>query len=53
MANHFIDRTGETNVNKYNTLMLIIEYNSSNDIIVEFQDSYKYKFHTSYKNFKN
>ena len=49
----FIDRTGEINVNKYNTIMTIVEYNSSRDVIVEFQDEYKYRVHTSYKNFKN
>ena len=52
MANHFIDRTGEINVNKYNTLMLIIEYNSSNDIIVEFQDKYNYRLNTRFDTYK-
>lgn len=33
--------------------MKIIEYNKSNDIIVEFQDEYKAKVHTQYSNFKS
>lgn len=32
--------------------MKIIEYNSSEDIVVEFQDSYRLKVHTQYCNFK-
>ena len=31
--------------------MKIIEYNSSSDVIVEFQDEYKFKVNTSYGNF--
>ena len=46
------DRTGELNVNKYGTIMKIIYYNNAHDIIVEFQDEYKYKVHTEYRNFK-
>lgn len=52
MGAEFIDRTGETNTNNYGTLMMIIEYNSARDIIVEFQDKYKYRVHTEYRNFK-
>lgn len=33
--------------------MKIIEYNSNRNIIVEFQDEFKYKKHTTYDSFKN
>ena len=46
------ERIGEENCNLYGTLMRIIEYNDSKDIIVEFQDKYKVKVHTGYGNFK-
>ena len=35
------NRLGEENYNKYGTLMKIIEYNRSDNIVVEFQDEYK------------
>ena len=47
------NRIGETNVNRQGCLMKIIEYNSSNDILIEFQDKYKYKTHAGYKEFKS
>ena len=47
------ERLGEVFHNKHGTLMKIIKYNNANDIWVEFQDEYKIKIHTSYKNFKN
>ena len=46
-----INRLGEENLNNQNCLMKIIEYNNCHDIIVEFQDEYKSKVHTSYKAF--
>lgn len=46
------ERLGEIGYNKNNTLMKIIKYNRSNDIIVEFQDEYKAKIHTEYRNFQ-
>lgn len=46
-----INRLGETNTNKYGTVMKIIEYNKSSDIVVEFQDGHKAKVHTTYTNF--
>ena len=48
----FIDRIGEENYNAYGTLMKIVEYKSAKNIIVEFQDEYKTKVHTSYQCFK-
>lgn len=44
-------RIGEERVNKQGDLMKIIEYKSSSDIIVEFQDDYKAKVSTTYGNF--
>jgi hypothetical protein len=32
--------------------MKIIEYNNYNDLVIEFQDEYKYKTNTTYQNFK-
>ena len=46
-----ISRLGETNTNKYGTVMKIIEYNKNSDIVVEFQDEHKAKVHTTYTNF--
>ena len=46
------ERLGEENYNTFGTLMKIIEYNKNDDIIVEFQDEYKTKVHTSYQMFK-
>jgi hypothetical protein len=49
----FIDRTGEENCNTFGTLMKVIECKSAVNIIVEFQDDYKYKKKCAYKEFKN
>lgn len=46
------NRLGEENYNKYGTLMKIIEYNRSDNIVVEFQDEYKYRVKTTYDYFK-
>ena len=46
------DRVGETGVSNEGCLMKIVEYDSYNDIIVEFQDKHKYKVYTTYNNFK-
>lgn len=43
-----IDRTGETFRNKYGTEFIIVEYNSTTDVIVEFQDEFKVRKHTNY-----
>lgn len=50
---HKIKRLGEENYNSYGSLMKIIEYNSSEDITVEFQDIYKTKIKCKYFQFKN
>lgn len=47
------NRLYEEKLNNQGCLMRIIVYNNSSDIIVEFQDEYKAKVHTSYNNFKN
>lgn len=47
------DRLGEINTNKHGTYMKIIEYNSAVDITVEFQDEYRHKTKSTYRNFKN
>lgn len=47
------NRVGEENLNYQNCLMKIIEYNKSNDIVVEFQDKYKTKINAAYREFKN
>lgn len=47
------DRLGEENLNNKGYLMKIIQYDSRNDIIVEFQDEYKSKVHTTYYHFQN
>ena len=48
-----IDRTGETSVSNVGCVMKIVEYNNREDIIIQFEDKYKYRVHTSYKHFKN
>ena len=52
MSRNKIDRTGETNVSKEGCAMKIVEYNSTLDIVIEFQDEHKYRVHTSYQAFK-
>lgn len=46
------ERLGEEKFNNQGCLMKIIEYNTAKDIIVEFQDIYKGKVHTNYKNYR-
>ena len=53
MSRNKIDRTGETNISNEGCIMKIVQYNSTHDIIIEFQDEYKYRMCTSYKHFKN
>ena len=43
----------EEKLNNQGCLMKIVEYNKANDIVVEFQDEYKYKVKTIYGNFKS
>ena len=49
----FKSRVGETKYNKQGCLMKVIEYNSSVDVVVEFQDEYKWKTHTQWIHFQN
>lgn len=42
----------EEKCNNQGCLMKIVEYNSNNDMVVEFQDKYGYKTHAQYCNFK-
>ncbi len=48
-----IDRTGEIGISNEGYSMRIVEYNNAKDIMVEFQDGHKYRFHTQYDYFKN
>lgn len=48
-----VDRTGEININNQGCPMVIIEYNNSTDIVIEFQDEYKTRVNTQYCNFKS
>lgn len=45
-------RLGEESYNTYGTPMKIVEYKNALDIIVEFQDEYNARIHTSYQMFK-
>lgn len=47
------DRLGEENINYQGCLMKIVQYNSTKDILVEFQDEYKSVVHSAYKEFSN
>ena len=46
------ERLGEENYNTNGTLMKIIKYNNALDIMVEFQDKYKFKINATYRWFK-
>jgi hypothetical protein len=48
-----MDRTGEISYNNFGTRMVIVKYNGTMDIIVEFQDEYKHRVTTVYSSFKN
>ena len=53
MSEKLSNRLGEIGYNNCGSKMIIVEYNSAKDIWVEFQDEYKIKTHTRYKDFKN
>ena len=42
------NRIGEQFINKDGCEFIIVEYNNSNDVLVEFQDEYRSRVHTSY-----
>ena len=48
-----IDVTGEVGISNEDCVMKIVEYNSTLDIVIEFQDEHKYRVHAQYKDFKN
>lgn len=48
-----IERLGTENHNNQGCLMKIIEYNSSTDIVIEFQDEYKTRVKSAWKEFSN
>ena len=48
-----IDRIGEVGISNEGYIMKIVEYNNCDDIIIQFEDEYKYRVHTSYQDFKN
>jgi hypothetical protein len=45
------NRIGEMNYNTWGTAMVIVEYYNRNNIIIEFQDNYKYRTKTNYSIF--
>jgi hypothetical protein len=47
------DRVGQTNYNSFGTLMKIVEYKNNKNVIVEFQDEYKYQKKVRYSMFLN
>ena len=47
------ERLGEVRKNNFGTEMKIIEYNSSSNIVVEFQDIYKFRTNAIYQQFEN
>lgn len=49
-SSRYNNRTGEEKIDNTGTIMKIIKYEGAHDIIVEFQDEFKYKLHTSYSN---
>ena len=48
-----LNHLNEIKLNNQGCLMKIVEDNGSSDIVVEFQDEYKYSKHTIYANFKS
>lgn len=47
-----IDRTNEENINFQGYRMKIIEYKDANNLVIEFQDNYKYQEKNKYERFK-
>ena len=47
-----IDRTGEESYNNFGTLMKIIEYKNNKQVLIEFQDEYKYRTYVKYLDFQ-
>ena len=47
------ERIGEESTTKYGTKAIIVDYINTKHVVVEFQDKYRYRYTTSYTNFKN
>ena len=47
-----LNRVGECKLSNQGSLMKIVEYNSATEVVVEFQDYYKYRTRTDYGCFK-
>lgn len=47
------ERVGEVSYTKYGTKATILEYQNNKRVLVEFDDRYKFKYFTTYINFKN
>ena len=47
------DKIGMENINNQGSLMKIVEYTNQKNIVVEFQDDYKYRVNTQFKSFQN
>ena len=47
------ERCGEVSYTKYGTKAIIVEYKNNKEVLVEFQDEYKYKYYASYSNFRD
>lgn len=43
-----INRVGESYINLQGSPFTIVEYNSTKDVVVEFQDEFKARVHTAY-----
>ena len=52
MSKKIDNRLGETSLSNEGCVMKIVEYNNALDIVIEFQDEYKYRVHTQYVNFQ-
>lgn len=44
------NRVGEEKLDKNGCVVKIIEYNNSNNIVIEFQDEHRFRVHTTYSN---
>ena len=47
------ERIGEVSYTKYGTKATILEYQNNKRVLVEFDDNHKFKYFTTYINFKN
>lgn len=51
--NQLKDRTGEVSYTKYGTKATTVQYINNKDVLVEFNDDYRFQYHITYINFKN